>query len=38
MNFTEIRSALKEAELYRHMGKIDKIIGMTVESTGRNAI
>lgn len=34
MNFTEIRSALKEAELYRHMGKIDKIIGMTVESTG----
>lgn len=34
MNFTEIRSALREAELYRHMGKIDKIIGMTVESTG----
>ena len=34
MNFTAIRENVKNADLYRHMGKIEKIIGMTVEATG----
>lgn len=34
MNFNAIRENVKNADLYRHMGKIEKIIGMTVEATG----
>lgn len=34
MNFSTVKDSLKDAELYRRMGKIDKIIGLTIESTG----
>ena len=34
MNFSAVSSAVKEADLYRYMGKIDKIVGMTIEATG----
>ena len=34
MDLTGFRSELKGFESYRHMGKIEKIIGMTIESTG----
>lgn len=34
MDFSAIRSAVKEAELYRFMGKIEKIVGMTIEASG----
>ena len=34
MNMTDCRRVLKFSDLYTHMGKIDKIVGMTVEATG----
>lgn len=34
MDFSSVRSRVKEAELYRRMGKIKKIIGTTIESSG----
>ncbi len=34
MDLIGFRSELKGFESYRHMGKIEKIIGMTIESTG----
>lgn len=36
MDFTSFRKELKEFEPYRCMGKIAKIIGMTIESSGPN--
>ena len=34
MDIREIKNSIENAELYTEMGKIDKIVGMTVESTG----
>lgn len=34
MDFTTLRDNIKEADLYRYMGKIEKIIGMTIEASG----
>lgn len=34
MDFATVRNELKNADLYRYEGKIEKIIGMTVEATG----
>lgn len=34
MNMTQCRRVLKFSDLYTRMGKIDKIVGMTVEATG----
>ena len=34
MDFAEIRRKVIDADLYRRQGKIEKIIGMTVEATG----
>lgn len=34
MDITSIREKIKKADLYRYMGKIDKIVGMTIESSG----
>lgn len=34
MDFAEIRRKVTDADLYRRQGKIEKIIGMTVEATG----
>lgn len=34
MTMTDCRRILKFSDLYTHMGKIDKIVGMTVEATG----
>ena len=34
MNFDAIRSAVRQADFYRHEGKIEKIIGMTIEASG----
>ena len=34
MDLTGFRNELKGFESYRHMGKIEKIVGMTIESTG----
>ena len=34
MNFTAIRETVRTADLYRRMGKIEKIIGMTIEASG----
>ncbi|MEG0110740.1 MAG: flagellum-specific ATP synthase FliI, partial [Oscillospiraceae bacterium] len=34
MTITDCRRVLKFSDLYTHMGKIDKIVGMTVEATG----
>ena len=34
MNFSEITSAVRQADLYRYMGKIEKIVGMTIEASG----
>lgn len=34
MDFSAMMSAVKDADLYRHMGKIEKIVGTTIESSG----
>lgn len=34
MNFSAVRTAVKKADLYRYMGKIEKIVGMTIEASG----
>ncbi|HOV40367.1 MAG TPA: flagellar protein export ATPase FliI [Oscillospiraceae bacterium] len=34
MDFSAVRSAVRDAELYRFMGKIEKIVGMTIEASG----
>lgn len=34
MNFAKIRTEVKKADLYRYMGKIEKIVGMTIEASG----
>ena len=34
MDFPAIRNAVRTAELYRSQGKIEKIIGMTIEASG----
>ena len=34
MNFTTVRDAVKQADLFRYKGKIEKIIGMTIEASG----
>ncbi len=34
MDFEALRSAVKQADLYRYEGKIEKIIGMTIEASG----
>ncbi len=34
MNFSVIRNAVKQSDLYRYQGKIEKIIGMTIEASG----
>ena len=33
MNFTAVRDAVKQADLFRYKGKIEKIIGMTIEAS-----
>lgn len=34
MNFSAVRAAVRTADLYRAQGKIEKIIGMTIEASG----
>ncbi len=34
MDFPAIRNAVRTAELYRSQGKIEKIIGTTIEASG----
>ena len=34
MDFKAVRNAVRTAELYRYQGKIEKIIGMTIEASG----
>jgi flagellum-specific ATP synthase len=34
MNFEAMRTAVRQADFYRHEGKIEKIIGMTIEASG----
>ena len=34
MEISKVYSTIRTAPLYTHMGKLDKIVGMTVESTG----
>jgi flagellum-specific ATP synthase len=34
MNFDAMRAAVRQADFYRHEGKIEKIIGMTIEASG----
>lgn len=34
MNFAEIRNQIRRADLYRYQGKIEKIVGMTIEASG----
>lgn len=34
MNFAEIRNEIRRADLYRYQGKIEKIVGMTIEASG----
>lgn len=36
MNLAKYRNTFKINDFYTHMGKIDKIVGMTVEATGPN--
>ena len=36
MDIAKYRNAFKINDFYTHMGKIDKIVGMTVEATGPN--
>ena len=37
MNFAAVREAVKQADLFRYQGKIEKIIGMTIEASGPEA-
>ncbi|MEG0648716.1 MAG: FliI/YscN family ATPase, partial [Oscillospiraceae bacterium] len=34
MNKAQMQSFIKQSDLYTYMGKIDKIVGMTIEATG----
>ncbi|MGN1417255.1 MAG: flagellar protein export ATPase FliI [Oscillospiraceae bacterium] len=34
MDFAEIRNQIRRADLYRYQGKIEKIVGMTIEASG----
>ncbi len=34
MNFQAMRDTIKNADIYRHQGKIEKIVGMTIQATG----
>ena len=34
MDLTEVRSRIKKADFYRYQGKIEKIVGMTIEASG----
>lgn len=34
LNFTGFRESIKSTELFRYMGKIEKIVGMTIEASG----
>ncbi len=34
MDFSAIRRAVRQSDLYRYQGKIEKIIGMTIEASG----
>ncbi|MCL2053617.1 MAG: flagellar protein export ATPase FliI [Oscillospiraceae bacterium] len=34
MNFSAVRSVVKQADFYRRQGKIEKIIGLTIEASG----
>ena len=34
MDFSTIRAKASQADFYRYMGKIEKIIGTTIQSTG----
>lgn len=34
MNFSALKTTVLQSDLYRYMGKIEKIIGTTIESTG----
>lgn len=34
MDFTELREKVKNADFYRYMGKIEKIVGMAIEASG----
>ena len=36
-NLADIRDFIKNADLYSHIGRIDKIVGMTIESVGPRA-
>ena len=38
MNFAAVREAVKQADLFRYQGKIEKIIGMTIEASGPEAV
>jgi len=37
MNFSAVREAVSRADLFRYEGKIEKIIGMTIEASGPEA-
>ncbi len=37
MNFAAVREAAEKADLFRYQGKIEKIIGMTIEASGPEA-
>lgn len=37
MNFSAVREAVKQTDLFRYQGKIEKIIGMTIEASGPEA-
>ncbi len=34
MNFSEIRNAVRHTDFYRYQGRIEKIVGMTIEASG----
>lgn len=34
MDLSAVRTAVKKTDLYRYMGKIEKIVGMTIEASG----
>ncbi len=37
MNFAAVRETVRKADLFRYQGKIEKIIGMTIEASGPEA-
>ena len=37
MNFSAVRNAVKQTDMFRYEGKIEKIIGMTIEASGPDA-